>query len=104
MILKSDEAMAQLKKLVGEDTSEDTISFIENISDTLTSLESKVNNNSDMVPKSELDRVNEEWARKYRDRFFEGTTPPPEPQPNENENNNENNNEPLTFENLFKEM
>lgn len=101
MILKSDEAMAQLKKLVGEDTSEDTISFIENISDTLTSLESKVNNNSDMVPKSELDRINEEWARKYRDRFFEGTTPPPEPQPNKN--NNENDNEPLTFENLFKE-
>lgn len=103
MVLKSDEAMAQLKKLVGDDTSEDTISFIENISDTLTSLESKANNNSDMIPKSELDRVNEEWAKKYRDRFFEGTTPQPNPQPNENENNNENDNEPLLFENLFKE-
>lgn len=86
-----DELMATVRARVGDDTSDETLSFVEDVHDTLTSL----SEGEDWRQRYEQNDA--EWRQKYRDRFFNPdkpeTTPDPEPEVKEK----------LTFENLFKE-
>lgn len=86
-----DELMATVRARVGDDTSDETLSFVEDVHDTLTSL----SEGEDWRQKYEQNDA--EWRQKYRDRFFNPdkpeATPDPEPEVKEK----------LTFENLFKE-
>ena len=89
------ELMNDIKNVIGDRTDEPVITLLENVKDTFQNI---TESNEDMIPRAELERVENEWSKKYRDRFFD---------------NDENNNEPppskpdtkqkLTYENLFKE-
>ena len=85
-----DEIMTQLQTLIGEDTSDETLAFIEDISDTLG------NDNSQTI--ADLQRKNEEldasWRKKYRDAFFSG-------KPDESFDEDEQPAKPKRFEDLF---
>ena len=69
MAIKSaSEIMEQLKTKLGEDTSDETISFVEDVNDTLTDYENKTKNSTDWEQKfKDNDKM---WREKYRDRFF----------------------------------
>lgn len=90
----TEEIMASIKSRFGEDTSDDTIALVEDISDTLNSL-TNANNGEDWKKKYEDN--DSAWRKKYRDRFFSGSDdgdeddPRPEPK------------KKYTFESLFKE-
>lgn len=60
-----DELLEAVKVHYGNDTSDDAITFIEDISDTLNDYESKVNSSGDWESKYN------ELAVKYKERFFE---------------------------------
>lgn len=64
-----DEIMAQLQTLVGEDTSDETLAFIQDVSDTI-----GTENNAQRITELEtqLAQQDEEWRKKYRDAFFTG--------------------------------
>ena len=98
-ILNREEFTQAVRNFVGENTDENAVSFVENMMDTYTDLESKQFNAEEFVPKSELDRTNQEWAKKDRDRFFE-----PENLDKDDEKKKKKTPEKkeLTFENLFK--
>ena len=86
-ILTKAELLAKLKERTSEDTGDDTLKFIEDVTDTLNDFESKAKDTTD-------------WEKKYKERFF--TTPIQEDEqdiPNEEEPKLEK----LTYENLFKE-
>lgn len=88
-IRTSEEFLAMIKQRVGDSTSDEDISFIEDASDTINSMsqhETKI---------EKLRAENEDLRKKYRDRFFDPK--PYEPEPNEPEP------EKLTFESLFSE-
>lgn len=89
----SEEIMETLRTRVGEDTSDDALSFIEDVQDTLNSLSNNDNENW----KQKYEENDAQWRQKYRDRFFsKGDN-------EEYTNTKESNSENLSYENLFKE-
>lgn len=88
-----EEIMGAVRARVGEDTSDEAITFVEDVSDTLTSLSSAEE------WKKKYEDNDAEWRKRYQDRFFN-----PEKVENiEPENKPEEKTERLTFEELFKE-
>ena len=86
-----EELMGAVRARVGEDTSDEAIAFVEDVSDTLASL----SNAEDWKKKYEDNDA--EWRKRYQDRFFntdtpKGTEPTPDLEPKK-----------LTFDELFKE-
>ena len=86
-----EELMGAVRARVGEDTSDEAIAFVEDVSDTLASL----SNAEDWKKKYEDNDA--EWRKRYQDRFFNPDKPnDPEPAPDPEPKK-------LTFDELFKE-
>ena len=68
-VLSREELMAKLSARIGDDTSDEAIALTEDISDTFADLESKANGDG-VDWKAEATRIDEEWRKKYKDRFF----------------------------------
>lgn len=85
-----EEIMGAVRARVGEDTSDEALAFVEDVSDTLSSLSSA----EDWKKKYEDNDA--EWRNKYRERFFNPDKPDPDPDPQPET-------ERLTFDKLFKE-
>lgn len=90
-----DEILNSVRERLGEDTSDEALALVEDITDTIADLENKNNNGTNWEQKY---RENDEaWRKKYRERFFSGGS---------DEDDKEDNPEPkrkYTYENLFKE-
>lgn len=95
MVRTKAELLDQIKAKFGEDTSDDTLGFIEDISDTMTELETKVTDSTDWKKKYEDN--DKEWREKYKSRFFDGV------KQEEDEDEYEEQETPMkTFDDLFK--
>ena len=86
------ELLEMIKNRIGDGNSDEDISFIEDITDTVTDLENKASNNINWEQKyNENDAA---WRKKYRDRFFntdvDDTDDPPIDEPKQ-----------YSYENLF---
>lgn len=95
MAVKSkEEIMALIKDKFGEDTSDETLAFLEDISDTFNDLETKASGDGEDW-KEKYEQNDKEWREKYKERFFsaEPTTKDPDPEPEDNS--------PKTYEELF---
>ena len=95
MIKSKAEILEIIKARVGDDTSDETLTMIEDISDTLTDLEKKAAGDGKDW-KAEAERIDAEWRQKYKERFFSPAPdedPPEDPEPPR----------PLTYESLFIE-
>ncbi len=66
MILNNETFMEQLKNIIGEDSSDEAIQFLENASDTLSDYQTKIGEDW----KKKYEENDAEWRRKYKDRFF----------------------------------
>lgn len=86
-----DEIMSQLQSLIGEDTSDETLTFIQDVSDTLGN-----DNSAERITQLEnqLQEQDQEWRKKYRDAFFTG-------KPDDVLDDEPNDNKPRSFEDLF---
>lgn len=94
-----EEILEAVRARVGEQTDDETISFLEDISDTLTDLETKANSDGEEW-KTKYEENDKEWRRKYTERFF-SADPDHEPEPNPNPNPNPEAEKPTRFEDLF---
>lgn len=93
-VKKIDEIMAAVRARIGEDTSDEALSFVEDIHDTLNSLYSSDNENW----KQKYEQNDAEWRARYKERFFNPDKPAdtdPEQQPEQAEK--------LTFDKLFEQ-
>ena len=91
-----EEILASIREHFGDDTSDDTIALVEDITDTITDFENKANNNG--TNWEQRYRENDAaWRKKYRDRFFSAPADEDDdiPEPPKSKN--------YSFENLFKE-
>lgn len=72
-ILNRDEYFSRINEIVGTNTDETSIKFVEDMSDTFNDLENRANSDgSDWERKyHELD---ESWKKKYKQRFFSGSS------------------------------
>ena len=97
-ILTKAELLAKLKERTSEDMGDDTLKFIEDVTDTLNDFESKAKDTTDWEKKYKEN--DEQWRKKYKERFF---TAPVQEDEQDTSNEEEPKLEKLTYENLFKE-
>ena len=96
------EIMNFIKEKTKDDTSDDTLNFIEDITDTFNDYEEKTKNGTDW--KKKYEENDKQWREKYRDRFFSGNEDDPKnPDPIEppTEPNTLPPESPKTFDDLF---
>lgn len=91
------EILDAIKEKFGDDTSDSTLSFLEDVSDTFDDLEAKSNDSTDW--KAKYEENDKTWRQKYHDRFFSS---------DEDKDDNDNDDDgdkgsPKTFDDLFKE-
>lgn len=91
-----DEILESLRARIGDSTDDDTLAFIEDVTDTLSDYETRVSDSTNWKEKYETNDA--EWRQRYRDRFFGN----PESEVVEDESIVEPE-KPMTFEDLFKE-
>ena len=88
-----DELLESIRARVGEQTDDETISFLEDVTDTLTDFETRANGDGENWEQRYKDN-DAEWRKKYTERFF--SSEPADPKPKDDEM------KPKTFEDLFK--
>lgn len=72
-VLNREAFFEALQDRVGTDTSEDSIKFIEDMTDTFNALEEKANGDG-VDWEAKYHELNESWKKKYARRFFSGTS------------------------------
>ena len=103
-IRNATELMEAMRKLLGDDTSDDTLLFIEDVNDTLSNYERMVADVTDW--ESKYNALDQEWRTRYRDRFFQAGNEDEKGSFIEDVNDLEEqqDDEPETFEELFEEV
>lgn len=94
-----EEILERFKSRLGENPDDETISFLEDVTDTLDDFEKRANGDGEDW-KSKYEENDASWRKKYTERFF-SDEPNPEPNP---EPKLEPDNTPRTFSDLFKEI
>lgn len=92
-VLTFDELIAKIKTKIGDDTSDESIELLEDVSDTF-----KANNDGEDW-KTKYEENDKEWRKKYIDRFSGSGANDKD----EEEDEEEEEEEKTTFEDLFKE-
>lgn len=91
-----EEILNSVRTHFGEDTSDETLALVEDITDTIIDFENKAKNDGTNW-KQKYEDNDAAWRKKYRDRFFSGGS---EEDDDESEPPKKKN---YSFENLFKE-
>jgi hypothetical protein len=86
------ELLEAIRRVVGESTDDSALAIIEDVSDSIDSLEA----NSGADWKAKYEQNDAAWRQKYKDRFFAASDPDDDAGDSDDEH-------PLTFEALFKE-
>lgn len=94
-----EEILESFKSRLGENPDDESISFLEDVTDTLDDFEKRANGDGTDW-KSKYEENDASWRKKYTERFF-SDEPNPEPNP---EPKPEPDNTPRTFSDLFKEI
>lgn len=91
-----EEILETIRTRVGDQTDDETISFLEDVTDTLTDFETRANSSDEDWEQRYKDN-DAEWRRKYTERFFSDEPQLATPEPKGDEST-----KPKTFEDLFK--
>ena len=98
--------MDQVKAIVGDNTDDATLKFLEDLTDTIGDLETKANGDGEDW-KAKYEQNDKEWRERYQQTFFSGTKPEPNGEPENDltkptdEPDGEDNKSPQKFEDLF---
>lgn len=98
-IRSKDEILEYLKGRIGDNPDDDSISFLEDVTDTITNYENTVADKEDW--KSKYEENDKEWRKKYTDRFFSSE---PDNVPDPDPDNPPDEHTPMSFEDLFTEV
>lgn len=90
-----EEILTELRTRVGEQTDDETISFLEDVTDTLSDLETKAKGDGTDW-KTKYEKNDAEWRKKYTERFY-SSDPNPDPEPPKPDDTPK----PKTFAELF---
>lgn len=68
MVKTKEEMLAEIKTYIGDRTDDETVSLVENVTDTLSDMEKNGN------AEARVKEVEDMWRAKYMERFFDGDT------------------------------
>ena len=71
-VLNKEDFMKAIKSVVGENPTDELVTFVENMTDTYTDLETKTKDTTDW--KAKYEENDKAWKKKYVDRFFNGSS------------------------------
>ena len=91
-----EEIIESVKEILADNTDDNTITFLEDITDTITDLEDKAKGDGTDW-KAKYTENDEAWRKKYKERFYSND----DTDDNDNENDNEHTEPPKKFEDLF---
>lgn len=91
-----EEILETIRTRVGDQTNDETISFLEDVTDTLIDLETRANGDGENWEQRYKEN-DAEWRKKYIERFFSG-----DPGESEEPRQEKEEAKPKTFEDLFK--
>ena len=97
-----DELLDIIKTKVGDDTSDETIAFIEDVTDTITDYEEKIANSENENWKTKYEENDKKWRARYRERFFSKNVEK-EDDDFEDEDEDEDEIKSLSYDALFEE-
>lgn len=101
-VLEREKFFEAVQARVGEDTTDEAIQFIEDMTDTYNDLEAR--GAGDGIDwKERYDELDEKWKKKYAHRFFSGGAPRPAMIKEEDEEETIDAKEKITYSDLFKE-
>lgn len=66
MVKTKEEMLAEIKAYIGDRTDDETVSLVENVTDTLSDMEKNGN------AEARVKEVEDMWRTKYMERFFDG--------------------------------
>ena len=109
-VISKSEIMEQVKSVVGENTDDATLKFLEDLRDTIDDLETKSKGDGEDW-KAKYEENDKMWRNKYQQTFFnpptkDETESEPEndlTKPEQLDEGEKDENEPLHFEDLFSE-
>lgn len=93
-----DEILEAVRERIGEDTSDEAIALLEDVTDTFTDYETRVADKTDW--KTKYNELDASWRKKYMERFSGKTG---EEVKKEQEEQIKDDSEPRTFDELFTE-
>nr|DAJ50329.1 MAG TPA: hypothetical protein [Caudoviricetes sp.] len=97
MAIKSrEELLKSLNILIGDNSTDENLAILEDVTDTLKDYESKTADQTDW--KTKYEQNDADWRKKYRERFTSG-----EEIKKEQEEDVEEDSKPRAFDSLFKE-
>lgn len=97
MSIKSrEELLKSLNALIGDNSNDESLAILEDVTDTLKDYEEKTADQTDW--KTKYEQNDADWRKKYKERFMSGETIK-----DEQEEDVKKDSEPLTFDSLFKE-
>lgn len=103
-VLNKEDFLNKIKERLGDDTSDEALSFLEDMTDTVNDLTEKAENNDGEVWKKKCEETEKTWREKYKARFFEGSenNKDDDPQPKDTEKDEETERaESITVDDLF---
>lgn len=103
-VLEREKFFEAVQGRIGEDTSDEAIAFIEDMTDTYNDLEAKAAGDG-VDWKQRYDELDEKWKKKYAHRFFSGggTVRTVLREETDEEATDEPDGEKITYKDLFKE-
>lgn len=102
MVLNKEDFMKRLQERIGEDTSDEAMSFIEDMTDTFNDMETRSSGNNDEQWQKKYNELDKSWREKYKARFFNSETTPEDALGGHKEDVKEDAEE-KTFADLFEE-
>lgn len=97
MAIKSrEDLLKSLNTLIGDNSTDENLAILEDVTDTLKDYESKTADQTDW--KAKYEQNDADWRKKYKDRFLSGETIK-----DEQEEDLIKDSKTLTFDSLFKE-
>lgn len=97
-IKTKDEIINQLKTKFGEESDDEVIGILEDITDTIDDYNTRLSDSTDW--KTKFEDNDKEWRKKYTDRFYNKES---QPDPNTGSDSEQHPEKPKTFDDLFKE-
>lgn len=98
MVKTKEEMLAEIKSYIGDRTDDETVSLVENITDTLSDMEKNGN------AEARVKEVEDMWRAKYMERFFDGDKEKKNSEVEEDEETDEKDkSEEITIDDLYME-
>lgn len=91
------EILESIRSRVGDSTDDETLEFLEDVTDTLSDLETRASDSTDW--KGKYEELDKSWREKYRERFF--SSEPKEEKTDDEKFEEKKDKEKKTYESLF---